>query len=158
MSISTGKARQPSPPDRGFSLVEVVLALGIAAFALVAIVGMLPVGLRLASESDEESRAVNILTQVAADRRAISTQAASEIYHFPALTGTAVLTNSFAVGEDGSYLDQDFAKARYRVSYSMIPPRSGSGDPWLLWLRAAWPAQSTNASGAIESLNTIPRL
>lgn len=158
MSVPEERSRHLLRSGRGFSLVEVVLALGIAAFALVAIVGMLPVGLKLARESDEESRAVNVLTQVVADCRAVSGEASSEIYHFPALIGTTPLTNTFAVGEDGSYLDQDFTKARYRVSYSLIPPRSGSGDPWLLWTRAAWPAQSTNASGAVESLNSIPRL
>jgi uncharacterized protein (TIGR02598 family) len=150
--------RQASFRSRAFSLVEVVLALGIAAFALVAIVGMLPVGLKLASESDEESRAVNILTQLAADRRASITTAASEIYRIPALVGSVTATNTFAVGEDGTYLDQDFAKARYRVNYSLIPPRANSGDPWLLWLRAGWPAQATNPSASVESLNTIPIL
>ena len=33
-------------PASAFSLVEVVLALGVAAFALTAILGMLPMGLK----------------------------------------------------------------------------------------------------------------
>jgi len=138
-----------------FSLVEVVLALGIAAFALVVIVGMLPIGLRLASESDEESRAINIMTQVAADRRAMTGASNSAIYQFPPLTGTATVTNTFAVGEDGTYLGQNYASARYRVTYILRPPRAASGDPWLLWLRTSWPAPATNAIGAVESVNSI---
>lgn len=45
---------------RAFSLVEVVMALGIFAFCIVAIVALLPVGLRSARSVADESNAVNI--------------------------------------------------------------------------------------------------
>jgi len=43
-----------------FSLVEVTLAIGIFAFVIVGILGLLPTGMRLRSEAAQESRAVLI--------------------------------------------------------------------------------------------------
>ena len=48
---------------KAFSLIEVVLALGIIAFAVLAIVGLLPVGLSTSRSAQNQSRA----TQIAAD-------------------------------------------------------------------------------------------
>lgn len=141
----------------GFSLVEVVLALGIAAFALIAIVGLLPVGLKLAQESDEESRAINLVSQIATDRRVSESVESSVTYHLPALNGTAEISNVFGVSEDGRYLGSDYANSRYRVNYILTPPAENRGDPWKLWVRVSWPAQSTSASGNIETLVTIPQ-
>ncbi len=54
------------PPGRlpAFSLIEVVLALGIIAFALVAILGMIPVALESNRASIDETRATEIAGQV----------------------------------------------------------------------------------------------
>ena len=51
-----------------FSLVEVVLAMGIIAFALIIMVGLLPVGLKSNSDSMVESQAVNLMQALIADR------------------------------------------------------------------------------------------
>lgn len=59
---------------KGFSLVEVVLALGIVSFCLLSVVGLLPVGLAAVKNGNDESAASNALTQVAsAIRNAKST-------------------------------------------------------------------------------------
>ena len=41
----------PQGAERGFSLVEIMIALGIFSFAAVAILGLLPLALHLARES-----------------------------------------------------------------------------------------------------------
>lgn len=51
--------------SRGFSLVEVSIALGIAAFCLVVIVGLLPAGLKAVKTSREEIAAAHCLEQIA---------------------------------------------------------------------------------------------
>ncbi len=48
-----------------FSLVEVVLALGLVSFCLLAVVGLLPVGLKAVKNANEESAAANALAQLA---------------------------------------------------------------------------------------------
>jgi uncharacterized protein (TIGR02598 family) len=51
----------------GFSLVEITFALGVAAFCLIAVLGMLPVALRTQRTSTEQTTANAIISQVAAD-------------------------------------------------------------------------------------------
>lgn len=50
--------------QKGFSLIEIVLAIGIIAFAIVAIMGMFPVALRSAQESQRETRAALIAQDI----------------------------------------------------------------------------------------------
>lgn len=54
-------------PLSGFSLVEVVLALGVIAFAIVGIMGLLPVAMRAGQESQRETRAALIARSIYAD-------------------------------------------------------------------------------------------
>jgi len=50
--------------DKAFSLVEVVLAIGVIAFAVVAILGMFPVGLQTSHSAQDETRAPQIATYI----------------------------------------------------------------------------------------------
>ncbi len=49
-----------------FSLVEVVLALGIVSFAIVAILGLIPTGLQTSHSSQDETRAAQIAQSILA--------------------------------------------------------------------------------------------
>lgn len=51
---------------KGFSLVEIVLALGIFSFAIVAIIGLMGSSLRLTRDSEERIQAANAATMLAA--------------------------------------------------------------------------------------------
>ena len=53
--------RRSSRTTAGFSLVEVVLALGVAAFCLIAVLGMLPVGLKTQQASVGQTKANAII-------------------------------------------------------------------------------------------------
>jgi prepilin-type N-terminal cleavage/methylation domain-containing protein len=55
---------------RAFSLIEVVLALAVIAFAITGIMGLFPVALRSALESQRETRATLIAQQIFSDLRA----------------------------------------------------------------------------------------
>lgn len=50
-----------------FSLIEIVLALGIISFALVGIMGLFPVAMKSAQESQRETRAAQIAQQIFTD-------------------------------------------------------------------------------------------
>src|SRR5438132_7726536 len=56
--------------NRGFSLVEVVLALGVAAICLIAVMGLLPVAIKVQQASVQQTKANGIISQVASDLRA----------------------------------------------------------------------------------------
>ena len=147
----------PFRPRSGFSLVEVVLALGIAAFALMTLVALLPQGISLIGESEEEARAVNALTQVLADREASPALSLSERFKLPSARGlTGVATGSFGLDGGGVYQENPNLEAsRLRISYRLTPPASNSAAPPLLWLRASWPAQNTNALNGVEILSAL---
>ena len=77
----------------GFSLVEVTLAIGIAAFCLMAVFGVMPIGLQTSRNAASQTAATNIMAAVVADLRATpkpnatSTQSAarrSVVESFPA--------------------------------------------------------------------------
>lgn len=53
-----------------FSLVEVVLAIGVVAFCLFAVAGMFPVGLKTQQTSTQQTTANQIVAQILADLRA----------------------------------------------------------------------------------------
>lgn len=130
--------------SRAFSLIEVVLALGLAAFAIVVIVGLLPVGLKLTSESEDESRAVNILSAVIADRQATPLDLPSHPYTLPALD--SAVEGFFGVKDNEEYAGTDLANSRFRVDYRVTPPPANSLNPWLIWLRVSWPAQGASSA------------
>lgn len=137
---------------RGFSLVEVVLALGVVSFALVVTVALLPVGVRLSDEAESESRAVNMLSGLLADRAATSATNVSTVYGIPPLTAAA--TNTLNIAENWEIVSNP-NDARFRVQYKIHPAAATPGLA-KLWLRATWPAQNTNSPSAIETLVAYP--
>src|SRR4051812_36178994 len=54
----------------GFSLVEVTLAIGIAGFCLIAVLGLLPAGVQTNRNATSQTAANNIMAAVVADLRA----------------------------------------------------------------------------------------
>ena len=53
----------------GFSLVEVTLALGVAAFCMIAVFGLLPVGVQTNQRATSQTAATSIMANVIADLR-----------------------------------------------------------------------------------------
>ncbi len=54
-----------SPPETaGFSLVEVTLALGVAAFCLLVLLGLLPTGVKTQQSSIQQTTANQIISQI----------------------------------------------------------------------------------------------
>jgi type II secretory pathway pseudopilin PulG len=62
--------RRRGQRSAGFTLIEVGLALGVAAFALVAIFGLLPIGLNSNQASLEQTAAAGLAASLVADLRA----------------------------------------------------------------------------------------
>lgn len=130
-----------------FSLVEVVLALGLFTFALVAILGLFPTGLRSYQTSAQENRALALLEQIAADIRLTdASSGTSPLYGIDVPLETATSGSSL----HDLYFDANWQKttspgnALYRVSLWFEPPAAQpSGDAHgaqRICLRAVWPA------------------
>jgi type II secretory pathway pseudopilin PulG len=71
IAMRTSKNMKRSLPETSaFSLVEVTLALGVAAFCLIAVLGLLPTTLKTQQASIEQTTANQILSTIFSDLRA----------------------------------------------------------------------------------------
>jgi type II secretory pathway pseudopilin PulG len=88
--IPTGSLR------RGFSLVEVVIALGVIAFAVLAIVGIVPIGMQTGKSAQNDTRAAQIAQDIFAG---LSTQART--FSSPAFlnVGAAINQGPTSIGQ-----------------------------------------------------------
>lgn len=151
--------------SHAFSLVEVVLALGIATFGILVIVALLPVGIKSTKDSLEETGAINVLSQVIANQQATPFGQPCTNYGLPALTNTMTTpqTNTFGISDSNPSIASSLNGATYRVDYVITPPvvftppATNYTDPYHIWFKVSWPAQSTNAAGSVESVVTFPQ-
>jgi len=134
-----------------FALIEVSLALGITGFALVAILGLLPIGLDSNRNSAAQTVAANIATQIEGDLRTSGTLAQSIRYGI-LMTGTSQV-----------YLDQtgvllpNSQNCRYRATTSFL---SATGRQAVCGtVKITWPGQAapTNSSGSLTAFVALNR-
>ncbi|GAT31837.1 Verru_Chthon cassette protein B [Terrimicrobium sacchariphilum] len=147
-------------PTRAFSLVEVVLALGICAFVLVALIGLFSTGLRTGRESEEQVQAANLASQILATRLAAPTTS-SNLNNF-AIPLTA-LTNSYGdvYASSGGLVGLD-GRTNSTPAYRIVC-RAGTNaqtGPRLaqVYVMLSWPYQASisNAAGRYEALTYVP--
>lgn len=103
---------------KAFSLVEVTLALGIFSFGLIAVLGVLPVGLSTADSAFRQNDATSILASTAASLRGLHWDETGNLVTGGWLEegGLAlpISGTTFYVAEDGSITDQP-GDASYRL-------------------------------------------
>lgn len=149
--------------SRAFSLVEVVLALGICAFVLVALLGLFTAGLRAGRESEEQVQAANLASQIFSTRLAAPTSDTNTPgFVIPA----SALTNAYGslFGSAGGFVGLDGRTkpsadgAAYRIlamagTNALTGPRTSQ-----VHLMLSWPAQASlsNSAGHYETLTYIP--
>lgn len=149
----------------GFTLVEVTLALGVAAFSLLAIFSLLPIGLQINQRSVEQTASVDILSAVTADLRATpatnprggdatSTQFGISI---PPAGGTGTTTLFF--NSAGQSATPQQADSRYRVTVTFVSNGGGSKTATFADLKSTWPAAASiaNARGSTEMFAAFDR-
>jgi uncharacterized protein (TIGR02598 family) len=130
-------------PDSSFSLVEVTLALGVAAISLLVIFSLLPIGLQTNQRSIEQTASADILSAVAADLRATppgvstSSQFAISIPPNP-MTGSTVLSPLFF--NSTGQLVTSAESARYRLTITFLNNGGGAKTATFADLKVTWPA------------------
>lgn len=152
-----------SKPDDGFNFRKPVSR----AFALIVVVGLLPIGLKSNRDSVEESQAINLMQALIADRQASDYSLNSSVYNLPALNNvTGQLNGTLYVMNDIAVTNAQPATAGYRVTYSIYPsksvyaaatnyPVSGPPQPVLMNVKVSWPAAQANPSASVETLTTF---
>ena len=132
----------------GFSLVEVTLALGVAAFCLVVVFGLIPVGMKSNQAAVEQTAASGILSAVIADLRATPAtlpqgqQTASQQFAItiPANPVAATQTATLYFNESGEYSQTLGADSRYRLTVTFPPNGTNAKTATFVNLKVSWPA------------------
>jgi uncharacterized protein (TIGR02598 family) len=135
-----------------FSLVEVTLALGIAAFCLIAIFGLMPVGVQTNRNATSQTAATNIIVAVVADLRA-TPKSGYTSSQFSITFGTNPPPMYFdGAGQFATTLG---ANSRYQLNITW----SGSAGLRYADLKVTWPAAAApaNASGSVETFAAFDR-
>jgi len=138
-----------------FSLIEVTLALGVAAFALIAILGMLPVGLNTQQVSVRQTTANSITSQVlgvlrAAVRHPGNSNKQFDLQHFP--KGGAwdpepdVLYFTNEGNSVGSAITPDSV---YRATINYFQPPDPQYTTSLANITVSWPPQADPTTGVV---------
>lgn len=152
----------------GFTLVEVTLALGVSAFCLVAIFGLLPVGLTASYSASQQTGANGILSAVVSDLRATPpTQppglaAISQEYSIP-IPANPVSSPPGAVtiffNSEGQIAT--LPGARYRLTAQFLPSGGTSAAATFVKLTVSWPAAvdpvTSRPSGSVQMFSAFDR-
>ena len=153
-----------------FSLVEVVLALGVTIFCLIALFGLLSVGLRSNQATIEQAGASTILSATVSDLYATpvtypsggATNSLQFNIKIPAnpVTAATPVTTLYFVGNGSLATNLTAANASYRLTVTPIVPTSGgTRTATFLDLTVSWPAAVTvaNAAGTVETFVALNR-
>jgi len=158
----------------GFSLVEVTLALGIAAFCLIAVLGLVPVGVQTNRNATSQTTATNILSSVVSDIRASpkggvsGSQTAKYKIRRAKGSGTTVCGDGQGQPDGPGQINNVPCRPgnwRYRL-YVKIYPIATPTDPNLkpycanyVVLKLVWPAAAdplgTTPSGSVETVTSF---
>ena len=161
----------------GFSLVEVTLAIGIAAFCLITVVGVIPVGVQVNRNATSQTTATNIMATLVTDLRSTSKN------KFGSTRFGITIPSDHTSGADptcqrcaGCWNSQTQTKyfdgsgkvvastaALYRVTLTLVQnPTATTATGALFYnIRATWPAAADpcaiTPSGSVEMLAAFDR-
>lgn len=147
-----------------FSLVEVVIALGVVSFALIAVFGLLPTGLKTVKNANEQAAAANVLGAIADAVRNASTNGSATTYSNSiagqgigyTLGGAATTINLNNLTLEGGAANNFSARLKAVV---VITPPVSTTIPGRALISVAWPPQavwggaswSKTADGSVTS-------
>jgi type II secretory pathway pseudopilin PulG len=118
-----------------FSLVEITLALAVASIFLIAVFGLLPVGVQTNQRSTSQTDATAIMSNVIADMRATPASSSTSPLYVINLTAGSTTTKLFRDTLQLTSLNN----ARYLL-YVWIPPNpAGPNAATFAYLRVSWP-------------------
>lgn len=131
----------------GFSLIEVALALGVAAFCLIAIFGLLPVAMQSNRTAVEQTAATGIISSVIADLRAtpptvpVGGAATSELYDIDIPAAGGAGSDQQKYFDDDRKLVPSENDARYRLTVRFVKILGGEArSASCAILKVSWPA------------------
>jgi uncharacterized protein (TIGR02598 family) len=160
MSLATWRTK-------GFSLIEVTLALGVAAVSLLAIFALLPVGVKTNQVAIEQIASTDVLSAVTADLRATpvttprggATTSPRFGIAIPRNPVAANITTTLYFTTEGQFFTTLTPASRYCVSLTFLSNGPGARTATLAHLSVTWPAAAAvpNAEGTAEWFVALDR-
>ena len=157
--LLNSKSRQS---QRGFSLVEVSVAIGITAVCLISMLGLLPIGSANSQNAIEQTTAASIGKTLVGDLRSTPTQTGSSLlfkFTAPLTSGSSTLyfaddgfTCTTTPSTSGNYT------SRFRAILAWDTPTLGC-EATTVHILITWPAMAdpSRAAGSYEIHTTLDR-
>lgn len=155
---------------QAFSLVELTLALGVAAFCLIAVFGLIPVGVQTNRNATSQTTATNIIAAIIADLRAGATSGFAPVYCITfGNTKTIYCDDHDACSFDAAGLilpcnnGATFPniKTRYRATITFPSPPPSISNVTYANVKVTWPAEAdlstTTPEGSVQMFAAINR-
>ncbi len=145
----------------GFSLVEVTIALGVVAFVVVALLGMMPLGISTHRESKESQSATLVMSSLTARlRQAVQTDDPRQVMpeiNFPA-PGVTNVVDLFVDRNNQSLTTSATSTSVYRARINLSMPLNQDETCGVGFVQLSWPAGSTDLSktGSVEATIALP--
>ena len=140
---------QSKSKSTAFSLIEITLGLGVAAVCLLAVSGLLTVGVQTNKKSQSQNVATNILAAAVSDLRAIPKVAFGQSPSGPSPLFGIPVSGRRHIFFDSTGSQTDVADAQvYRLT--VTTSNSGTTTPMYASLRVTWPATIDPATGTPE--------
>ncbi len=138
-----------------FTLIEVMLALGIFSFALVAIFGLFFVGINTNKESSDQIEAANLASLLISTRRSIPTNSITNSFALPPLNVPYASSGVYLTNTDGVALDGTLTGTRAYNLYYQAGTNAATGPHLaqihlLLWWPLAAPLPTNNPATRYE--------
>ncbi len=148
----------------GFSLIELTVALGVAAFCLITVFGLIPVALMTQQASVRQTTATAIISQIVADLGAAARLPPGQQSKQFSLKGRwaanatpdqlyFMTDGTFIVGSTNQSTVPTNAVFGATVTYLKPPTETTS----LADITVTWPAQSAVPTGSVETFAAINR-
>jgi uncharacterized protein (TIGR02598 family) len=135
-----------------FSLIELTLAIGIAAFCLLAVMGLIPIAVQTNRNATSQTAANGIIASVIADMRATTSSTSPQ---YGITFGTPKTLYFDSVGQFTTSLGAN-SRYRARVTFPTSPTGLSYAD-----IRVTWPAPvdpaTTTPSGSVEMFAAFDR-
>ena len=153
-----------------FSLVELTLALGIAAFCLITVFALVPVAVQTNRNATSQTAANNVIASVIADMRGTPrgvSPSAQFAINLPANAASPADpppcsgTHTLYFDGQGQATTVIGADSRYRLIITFVRNPTGATAPTYARLKVSWPAAvdpcTITPSGSIETFAAFDR-
>jgi len=139
--------------NAGFSLIEVVIALGIFSFCIVAIVGLLPVGMNSVRSVSNENNAIHIASSIEGIWQVAPTNTSITYSNFPITNLYIGITNNappFYFNEFGEQTDSAGSSVNMTYTANASTTTSSAYDVKMVF---KWPPHATSANATIREFS-----